>query len=253
MILFLHVCRARSRAQPDKPPGTIYCTLGLYSASLGRPTRLALASQACNRWHQRACLASPIDEKISPIAFGGRLILPVLKKIIIVRGFNLIIRENSYFLSKFWTSSLTGQIKTEFKVKNCWSGPFTKSLSVYVYVCLFALLACLFVCLSSEGGKWQMQTLGERATWALYFLERWKEGRWKLGYICFDKKTFPQNTYHRSVACTILDRKFWFGSNRNSVWLVKQSKLLTSQWLVRFVFAFVWLYLLYEAWFKTNL
>ena len=155
-----------------------------------------------------------------------------------MRGFNLIIRENSYFLSKFWTSSLTGQIKTEFKVKNCWSGPFTKSLSVYVYVCLFALLACLFVCLSSEGGKWQMQTLGERATWALYFLERWKEGRWKLGYICFDKKPFHKILI---IACTILDRKFWFGSNRNSVWLVKQSKLLTSQWLVRFVFAFVWL------------
>ena len=30
------------RLWPDKPPGAICCTLGLPSASLGRPTRLAL-------------------------------------------------------------------------------------------------------------------------------------------------------------------------------------------------------------------
>ena len=32
----------RVRFWPDKPPGAIYCTLGLPSASLGRLTRLAL-------------------------------------------------------------------------------------------------------------------------------------------------------------------------------------------------------------------
>ena len=107
-----------------------------------------------------------------------------------MRGFNLIIRENSYFLSKFWTSSLTGQIKTEFKVKNCWSGPFTKSLSIYVYVCLFALLACLFLCLfvchqREANGKWKLLVNGplERCTfwkgekradenWATYVLTK---------------------------------------------------------------------------------
>ena len=42
------------RFWPDKPPGANYCTLGLPSASLGRPT---CAIQECNRWPQGACLA----------------------------------------------------------------------------------------------------------------------------------------------------------------------------------------------------
>ena len=32
------------RGQPDKPPVATYCTMGLLSASLGRPTRLALGN-----------------------------------------------------------------------------------------------------------------------------------------------------------------------------------------------------------------
>ena len=45
---------------PDKPPGAIYCTLGLPRASLVGLPRLALGKY--NRWRQEACLARAIQE-----------------------------------------------------------------------------------------------------------------------------------------------------------------------------------------------